>query len=207
MTKFTTLVLNRSYLPLSIMPLYKIPADEAIHRFLKGNCDVVEWYDVTIGTQNDAGLRWPSVIANHNNHSFNKDVRMRRESLFYRDHCRCVYCGKELTLRSLTLDHVKPRAKGGTHTFDNVSISCKKCNNLKSDSTSDHWKPRYKPYKPTFYQLLEIRKKYPLIVDHESWIQFLPKWTGPILIRGKDDDKITNFNNLLSSEFGEIDED
>lgn len=206
MTLLRALVLNKSYMPLSIMPLYSIPADEAIHRFLKGNCDVVEWYDIPIGTQNDKGLKWPSVIANHNNHSFNKDVRMRRESLFYRDHCKCMYCGKPLTLKSLTLDHVVPRAHGGKHSFSNVVISCKKCNNKKSDSMSSEWKPKHAPWEPSFYQMLEIRKKYPLVVEHESWVQFLPKWTGPILVRGKDNHEIGKIRNQYA-ENPEIDND
>jgi 5-methylcytosine-specific restriction endonuclease McrA len=33
----------------------------------------------------------------------------------------------------LTIDHVIPRSKGGTHTWDNVVIACATCNSKKGD--------------------------------------------------------------------------
>lgn len=35
-----------------------------------------------------------------------------------------------------TLDHIHPIARGGTHTWDNVQVLCRKCNTLKNDSVS-----------------------------------------------------------------------
>jgi 5-methylcytosine-specific restriction endonuclease McrA len=179
-----TLVLNNAYMPLSLFPLYTIPAEDAITRYLTDNCDVVEWYPDDIKTVRDIGLKWPSVIANHNGNSFKKDVRLKKESLFYRDHCVCQYCGKPLTVSRVTFDHVDPRAKGGKHSWENVVASCKPCNNAKSDDTSGRWKPKRKPYKPSFYEMLQIRSKYPIVIDDPSWAQFLPNWTGEIIVRG-----------------------
>jgi len=39
----------------------------------------------------------------------------------------CTYCGG----KSEVLDHIVPLSKGGTHTFDNLTPSCEKCNNEK----------------------------------------------------------------------------
>ena len=36
--------------------------------------------------------------------------------------------------RTAVVEHVYPRSKGGTHTWDNVRIACSKCNLLKGDS-------------------------------------------------------------------------
>ena len=36
--------------------------------------------------------------------------------------------------RDAVVEHVHPRSKGGTHTWDNVRIACTKCNLLKGDS-------------------------------------------------------------------------
>lgn len=181
-----TLVLNREYLPLSVFPLYTISAEEAIHRYLNGNCDVVEWYDRIIKTPSRTDLRWPSVIANKNGHSFKKSVRISKESLFYLYHCKCAYCGAELSIKTLTKDHIVPISKGGKHTFDNLAACCTFCNAKKSDSTSSHWKPRIKPWVPTFHQLLDIRSKYPIVVEHENWIPFLPNWAAEIKVKGRD---------------------
>lgn len=179
-----TLVLNSSYLPLSLFPLYTIPAEDAITRYLTDNCSVVEWYDDEIKTVRDIHLRWPSVIANHNDRSFKKDVRLKKETLFYRDHGICQYCGTPLSLSKMTYDHVVPRASGGKHRFDNVVSSCKKCNNAKGDSTSKRWRPRQVPWTPDFFEMMQIRSKFPIVVDDPSWAQFLPNWTGEIIVKG-----------------------
>ena len=181
-----TLVLNQQYLPLSVFPLYTISAEEAIHRYLNNNCTVVEWYDRVIKTPSRTDLKWPSVIANRNSYSFKKNIRISKESLYFRDHCRCNFCGKALTVSTLTKDHLIPVSKGGKHTWENIVASCFDCNADKGDSLSPHWKPKSKPWAPTFHQMLDIRSKYPIVVDDESWKLFLPNWSGEIKVKGRD---------------------
>jgi len=53
-----------------------------------------------------------------------------RREVFRRDHHSCQYCGSS---KHLTLDHVIPRSKGGTHSWDNVVTACERCNSRKSD--------------------------------------------------------------------------
>jgi len=53
-----------------------------------------------------------------------------RREVFRRDHYACQYCG---STKHLTLDHVIPRSKGGTHTWDNVVTACERCNSKKGD--------------------------------------------------------------------------
>ena len=50
--------------------------------------------------------------------------------------CQCVYCGETYEINELTLDHVKPRSKGGEDLTRNVVSCCKKCNQGKGSS---HW--------------------------------------------------------------------
>lgn len=38
--------------------------------------------------------------------------------------------------RDAVVEHVQPRSKGGSHTWDNVRIACSKCNLLKGDATT-----------------------------------------------------------------------
>lgn len=53
----------------------------------------------------------------------------------------CCYCGKENLMPfstdqykdGSTLDHVVPRCKGGTNMFNNLVISCRRCNGNKGD--------------------------------------------------------------------------
>jgi 5-methylcytosine-specific restriction endonuclease McrA len=53
-----------------------------------------------------------------------------RREVFRRDSHTCQYCG---STKKLTLDHVLPRSKGGTHTWDNVVAACERCNASKGD--------------------------------------------------------------------------
>lgn len=48
-----------------------------------------------------------------------------------RDGCACYLCGRELTFDEVTLDHVTPLARGGTHTADNLRVACMTCNKRK----------------------------------------------------------------------------
>ena len=50
-----------------------------------------------------------------------------------RDDYRCQYCGKNLPAKELNMDHVVPRDRGGGTTWENVVISCIKCNSKKSN--------------------------------------------------------------------------
>ena len=44
---------------------------------------------------------------------------------------KCVYCGKED--QPLQVEHIQPKAKGGTNRISNLTLSCAPCNKKKSD--------------------------------------------------------------------------
>lgn len=55
----------------------------------------------------------------------------------------CAYCGAEVTLRmplpegmrQATLDHIRPRCDGGSHSFANSAVACLECNNAKGNDS------------------------------------------------------------------------
>ena len=49
--------------------------------------------------------------------------------MFARDGHRCQYCGAAAE----NIDHVVPRSRGGTHTWENVVAACRPCNTRKED--------------------------------------------------------------------------
>jgi len=71
------------------------------------------------------------------------------EKLFKRDNGVCYLCGGSCDWTDgewrdgtfiagpsyPSIDHVKPIAKGGTHTWENVRLACRECNWIKRDST------------------------------------------------------------------------
>jgi 5-methylcytosine-specific restriction endonuclease McrA len=56
-------------------------------------------------------------------------VAPSRKAVFLRDGGKCQYCGKAAE----NVDHVQPRSKGGTHTWDNVVAACRRCNGRKEN--------------------------------------------------------------------------
>ncbi len=74
------------------------------------------------------------------------NVRENRHEIFERDGYACVYCGKQLTRFTATLDHVTPVSVGGDNNYDNLVTACLSCNSKKSgkplgDFLADHDPP------------------------------------------------------------------
>lgn len=57
-----------------------------------------------------------------------------RFSIYRRDGYKCCICGKHGSAEELEIDHIKPIAKGGKSTYDNLQTLCKKCNQQKGDT-------------------------------------------------------------------------
>lgn len=51
----------------------------------------------------------------------------------------CHYCGRKVSYKDLTMDHLVPLARGGRSTRDNLVPSCKACNNLKKSMLPLEW--------------------------------------------------------------------
>jgi 5-methylcytosine-specific restriction endonuclease McrA len=62
-----------------------------------------------------------------------QEMKFNRQNLLERDDYRCQYCGKNLPNKELNMDHVIPRDRGGGTSWENVVISCIRCNSKKSN--------------------------------------------------------------------------
>jgi 5-methylcytosine-specific restriction endonuclease McrA len=51
-----------------------------------------------------------------------------RKQVIERDGYRCVYCDDDLTNSEVHLDHVIPESHGGPTSYDNLQVTCRKCN-------------------------------------------------------------------------------
>ena len=58
-----------------------------------------------------------------------------RRRIYDKTNGRCAYCGCELTMKSMQIDHVIPRASGGGDDEDNLLPACRSCNHRKGTST------------------------------------------------------------------------
>lgn len=99
-------------------------------------------------------------------------VTYSRKNLMKRDNCVCQYCLKSFPTEELTIDHVIPRAQGGTSCFENAVAACVACNSRKANRTPDQagMPLQRKPVRPSWTpKYASQRGKW------ASWDQFLPK--------------------------------
>jgi 5-methylcytosine-specific restriction endonuclease McrA len=65
------------------------------------------------------------------------EVRLTVEELIERDGPECVWCGRELWRRDLTLEHVIPRSRGGHLVAENAVVACRSCNKRRGSKPVD----------------------------------------------------------------------
>jgi 5-methylcytosine-specific restriction endonuclease McrA len=58
---------------------------------------------------------------------------LSRKNILLRDRNTCQYCGEVLPSSELTLDHVIPRSRGGSSTWENLVACCHPCNRRKGN--------------------------------------------------------------------------
>lgn len=167
-----TLVLNADGLPVSVLPLSVIPWQESIKYMCLDKVDVLHWHDHWIVRSASWETPVPSVIMLREYMKAKTTVRFSRSNVYLRDSGTCQYCGTHMDRKESTLDHVLPISKGGKTSWENTVTACSPCNAAKADKTHG-WKPRSKPYKPDYYDLVNKRKKQPFHVRHEDWLQFI----------------------------------
>lgn len=100
-----------------------------------------------------------------------RSVVFSRKNIFKRDRYTCQYCGCQPGPEELTIDHVMPRSRGGTSTWENCLLACVACNKKKADKTpAEAGMPMRKvPKKPSWKTLSQVHPR----ARRESWEQFL----------------------------------
>ena len=83
-------------------------------------------------------LRVPRVVHLHRYERFPRPiVRLTRRNVMLRDGHQCQYCARRPPLRELNIDHIVPRSRGGTDSWENLVTACRLCNLRKGWRTPD----------------------------------------------------------------------
>lgn len=167
----STLVLNTDGTPVSMLPLSVIPWEEAIRYMVLEKAVVLEWHEDWIVHSARWETQVPAVIMLKEYMKKKTGVRFSKSNVFLRDGYKCVYCETPVGKREATLDHVLPTSHGGKTTFENCVTACGPCNANKGNNKKIV--PKFKPTRPSYFQLVEKRKKMPFDVAHESWKMYL----------------------------------
>lgn len=137
-----TLVLNAGYEPLAVVS-YK----RALVLVLNEKATVIAADEQDLIHSATRCWARPSVIVLRNYVRIpGRQVPVSRRGVLRRDSQRCAYCGGSAT----TVDHVLPRSRGGSDSWENLVACCLRCNNVKSDRTPAEmgWRLRVRPKAP-----------------------------------------------------------
>ena len=135
------LVLNASYEPLNITSWRR-----AAVLMLKGKAESLE---ENLDLKIRPNIYLPSVIRLR---YFIKvpyrEIPLTRKNILQRDGNSCQYCGYKGP--KLSIDHIVPRSREGSDSWENVTTACLTCNVLKGNKTPEEAKMplKKKPHKP-----------------------------------------------------------
>ena len=84
----------------------------------------------------------PTIEAKHKNRMTRRAIKSNapviipfsKAEIVARDGLNCHLCGKLLTEKEATVDHVIPLSEGGHHRAENAKIACEKCNREKENN-------------------------------------------------------------------------
>ena len=106
-----------------------------------------------------------------------------RDFIFFRSNGKCSYCGKQ----AQEIDHIVPRSKGGTNSVNNLTATCRACNEKKSNLSLKEFgklvgkkfskiEPKKLPKDAAIvqsarnYMVKEITKLVPDTTTHDAWL-------------------------------------
>lgn len=180
----SVLVLNRVYQPVHVTSvrraftlLYQGAAraiDEELRLF-----DFASWSALSAAAHQDSigtvgrRLRVPRVIVLLAYERLPRArVRFSRFNIYARDANTCQYCGRRFARAELNLDHVVPRSRGGTTSWENVVCSCVSCNLRKGGRTPDEagMRLRRAPARPRWTPVFRSAARRAL---YRQWRPFL----------------------------------
>lgn len=181
------LKLNKAYMPLEI-----ISWKDAITDWLNGKVEIIEEYeDKIIHKKYDKCLdtfseiiKMPAVVRLLHFVKPNKNIKFfqsfTRKNVYDRDKGKCQYCGRKISLKEMTYDHVHPQSKGGQACWTNIVCCCLECNSKKGDKLLHEVgiKILNKPIAPAIadsYQsgMIAKLKKIKNITNNKKWSTYL----------------------------------
>jgi len=166
--KEPVLVLNRNFEPLNVCNTRR-----AVGLLLLGKAEIIQNGRGEIRTPSAAFPR-PSVIRlAHFIRRPRPRVKLTKREVFRRDEYRCQYCGTANA--HLTIDHVVPRHRGGSHNWSNLVAACPPCNRRKGgrllqDAHMRLLKPPAEPHPTADYLFGRYAHSY------AEWSKYLQGW-------------------------------
>lgn len=183
-----TLVLNKGWTPISIMPVKK-----AITKVMSNLAMILdtesyllysleEWMTLPVNEgelfipTSSRKVRVPEIIVLSDYDKLpQREVKLSRRNLLIRDNYSCQYTGKRINMETATMDHVIPRSKGGGSTWENLVMCCLEVNAKKADRTPEEagLKLTKKPERPKWNPIYARFARLASSNIPTSWSKFI----------------------------------
>lgn len=146
------LLLNQDYSALTLCSVKR-----AVILYLLGKVELVETLPGQFVRSPSHRIPWPSIVRLRRFASVPyKRVMLSRNNILQRDGYSCQYCGSG---SRLTVDHVRPKSRGGRDTWENLVTACVRCNNYKGDRTPEeaNMPLERRPFRPSHVMFIRNR--------------------------------------------------
>lgn len=169
---------------------------DSVCLMVRDRVEVLDTYDKEVRSQY-LNFKVPSVLMLKER----KDISRKRhnfkvvshKNILVREGFACGYCGKKVSLNTVTKDHVIPSCKGGKDDLLNVVAACADCNGKKADRTlreagmalRDGVELRHL----TEEDKLNVLMKFHDATERRAWLGFLKRTGLRLFTSGKKDDK------------------
>ena len=162
------LVLNATFEPINVTAVRR-----ALVLMLKGVAQAEEHNHKEVHSSSRT-MPVPSVIRLISYRHIPQQTRaLSRKNILLRDRNTCQFCSRHFPASELTLDHVVPRSRGGSSTWENLVACCYACNNGKGDRTPEEAGLKL-ARRPRPFTLHTSRQLMRLIGRHdEKWRKYL----------------------------------
>ena len=181
-----TLVLNRSWRPVHVTTVRRAlcmvfrDAARIVCPDSLATYSFESWVEIPAPDENQA-LRSPSlriaapeiILLSHYNRVPCHEAPFTRRNLFLRDDYTCQYCGTRGPASHLSVDHVQPKSRGGSTSWENCVLACVRCNARKANFTPREagLRLKRKPMRPRWTPYLSLRESQRM----DSWSRFTPQ--------------------------------
>lgn len=88
--------------------------------------------------------------------------RKRRPEIHQKYGGRCGYCGREIDLKEMQVDHMVPKGMNGGNDIENLMPSCQQCNHYKRCNTVEGFR----------ITMRDLHKRVSLIYIHKVAVNF-----------------------------------
>ena len=97
-------------------------------------------------------------------------TKKTRELVYAKYSGRCAYCGHEITLKEMQVDHIIPKRLGGADSIVNYNPSCRICNHYKRAEKLEVWRNFFlggllKRIKNIY--IVKVAERYGMVTFHE----------------------------------------